>query len=80
MSKSFDPSPLDKHADNQSEATKADKEHSDRVDRGLEGSFPASDPVSASQPAKSKPDAHPTIIDDGEKGPRVAEHPKRGDS
>jgi hypothetical protein len=28
-----------------------------KLDKGLEGTFPASDPVSTVQPAKSKPDA-----------------------
>jgi hypothetical protein len=32
----------------------------DALDKGLEGTFPASDPVSSTQPAKSKPDADPS--------------------
>jgi hypothetical protein len=52
----FDPAPPDKHADNPKQALKADKKQHDRLDRGLEGSFPASDPASSTQPAKSEPD------------------------
>ena len=55
MSKKFDPAPLDKHAANPKQALKADRELHDSLDRGLEGSFPASDPASSTQPAKSKP-------------------------
>ena len=36
---------------------KLTKEIHDRLDKGLEGTFPASDPVSTVQSAKSKPDA-----------------------
>jgi hypothetical protein len=40
-------------------AQKADKDMHDKLDQGLEDTFPASDPVSSAQPAKSKPDADP---------------------
>ena len=75
MAKGFDPAPVDKHAENPREAMKADIKQRDEVEEGSKDSFPASDPVSAAQPAKSKPDAHPTIIEDGESGPRHARHP-----
>lgn len=52
----FDPAPHDKYADDPREALRADREHA-KLEKGLEGTFPASDPVSATQPAKSKPDA-----------------------
>jgi hypothetical protein len=55
--KKFDPAPTDKHADDPKKARKADKEMHDKLDKGLEGTFPASDPVSSAQPAKSKADA-----------------------
>ena len=55
--KKFNPAPPDKHADDPKQARKADKEMHDALDKGLEGTFPASDPVSSTQPAKSKPDA-----------------------
>jgi hypothetical protein len=56
MSEKFNPAPPDKHAANPKQATKADREQNDKLDRGLEGSFPASDPASSTQPAKSEPD------------------------
>ncbi len=52
--KKFNPAPPDKHADDPKQARKADKEMHDALDKGLEGTFPASDPVSSTQPAKSK--------------------------
>ncbi|MGA2292279.1 hypothetical protein [Bradyrhizobium sp.] len=55
MSEKFNPAPPDKHAANPKQAAKADKEQSDALDMGLEGSFPASDPASSAQPAKSEP-------------------------
>ena len=58
--KKFNPAPPDKHADDPKQARKADKEMHDALDKGLEGTFPASDPVSSTQPAKSKPDADPS--------------------
>lgn len=57
MTDKFDPAPKDKHAANPKQAQKADKEMHYKLDKGLEGTFPASDPVSTVQPAKSKPDA-----------------------
>jgi hypothetical protein len=36
----------------------ADREMHEKLDAGLEGSFPASDPVSAAQPAPSKADGN----------------------
>jgi len=57
MTDKFDPAPKDKHAANPKQAQKADKEMHDKLDKGLEGTFPASDPVSSTQPAQSKPDA-----------------------
>jgi hypothetical protein len=57
MAEKFNPAPHDKHAVDPKEAVKADKEAHSRLEKGLEGTFPASDPVSATQPAKSRPDA-----------------------
>jgi hypothetical protein len=57
MTKKFDPAPADKHAADREQAEKADKDMHDMLETGLEGSFPASDPPSSPQPAKSKPDA-----------------------
>jgi hypothetical protein len=57
MTKKFDPAPVDKHAADPKAARKADQETHDKLEKGLEGTFPASDPPSSTQPAKSKPDA-----------------------
>jgi hypothetical protein len=75
MSKIFDPAPTDKHADSETAALDADKARHRKPEQGLEGNGPASEPVSAAQPAKSKSDAHPSVIEDGEGGPRHARHP-----
>ena len=56
MVEKFDPAAHDKHADNPRDALLADREMHDKLDAGLIGSFPASDPVSAAQPAPSKAD------------------------
>jgi hypothetical protein len=56
MAKKFDPTAHDKHADDPKEAALADMETHARLEAGLMDTFPASDPVSAAQPAPSKPD------------------------
>lgn len=56
MTDKFDPAPHDKHAVSIEEAAKADRKKHGELKAGLEDSFPASDPVSATQPAKSEPD------------------------
>jgi hypothetical protein len=56
MIEKFDPTRRDVHAEDPKEAIKADKEMHERLEKGLEGTFPASDPVSATQPCKSKSD------------------------
>jgi hypothetical protein len=58
MVEKFDPAPLDKHAADSQEAAEADRQAHEDLTRGLVGTFPASDPVSATQPAKSKHDDH----------------------
>jgi hypothetical protein len=57
MAEKFNPAPADKHAADPKQAQKSDKEMHDKLDKGLEGTFPASDPVSSVQPGKTKPDA-----------------------
>jgi hypothetical protein len=52
----FDPAPYDKHAADSKEAAKADGEMHEDLKSGLVGTFPASDPVSATQPAKTRHD------------------------
>jgi hypothetical protein len=54
MAEKFDPAPHDKHAEDPKKAVKADKEMHSRLEKGLEDTFPASDPVSITQP-KAKP-------------------------
>jgi hypothetical protein len=56
MAEKFNPAPHDKHADDPREALKADRETHEKLEAGLVDSFPASDPVSAAQPAPSKVD------------------------
>jgi len=56
MSEKFNPAPPDKHAANPKQAVKADRERRDKLDKGLDESFPASDPASSTEPAKSEPD------------------------
>src|SRR5882724_3122184 len=54
--KKFDPAASDKHAADPREAARADRDTHAKLDAGLVDSFPASDPVSAAQPAPSKVD------------------------
>ena len=56
MAETFDPAAHDKHAANPREAASADRDIHARLDAGLIGSFPASDPVSSVQPSPSKQD------------------------
>lgn len=56
MAKKFDPAAHDKHAADPRGAALADRDTQTKLEAGLVGSFPASDPVSAAQPAPSKPD------------------------
>ena len=57
MSDKFNPAPVDKHAANPREAAKADRATHAELQKGLKDTFPASDPVSATQPAPSKHDS-----------------------
>jgi hypothetical protein len=56
MAEKFDPAAHDKHAANPRDALLADREIHEKLEAGLLDSFPASDPVSAAQPAPSKQD------------------------
>lgn len=56
MAGKFDPAAHDKHAESPHQARLADRETHARLQAGLEDSFPASDPVSVTQPAPSKHD------------------------
>jgi hypothetical protein len=57
MAEKFNPAPHDKHAEDPREAMRADREMHEKLEKGLVDTFPASDPVSAAQPAPSKADA-----------------------
>jgi hypothetical protein len=57
MAEKFNPAAHDKHAADPREAAKADRETDTKLEAGLVDSFPASDPVSAAQPASSKHDS-----------------------
>ena len=57
MMQKFDPAPHDRYAVGMSDAAIADRNIHGELGTGLEDTFPASDPVSVTQPAKSKFDA-----------------------
>ena len=56
MDEKFNPAPHDKHAADPRQAALADRDIHAKLEAGLMDSFPASDPVSAAQPAPSKHD------------------------
>jgi hypothetical protein len=53
MSDKFNPAPHDKHAENPKAAVAADEKRKE-LEKGLEDTFPASDPVSETQLKPSK--------------------------
>jgi hypothetical protein len=63
MAEKFNPAAHDKHAADPREAARADHETHARLEAGLIGSFPASDPISATQPSPSKPDGGRSLWD-----------------
>ena len=56
MAEKFNPAAHDKHAVDPRGAAAADRDAHAKLEAGLVDSFPASDPVSAAQPAPSKHD------------------------
>jgi hypothetical protein len=56
MAEKFNPAAHDRHAADPHEAGLADQEIHARLEAGLMDSFPASDPISAAQPAPSRHD------------------------
>ena len=58
MAEKFNPAPHDKHAESPREAAKADRDTHHKLEAGLMGSFPGSDPVSVAQPSPSKADGN----------------------
>jgi hypothetical protein len=63
MAEKFDPAAHDKHADDPRETAAADRDIHAKLEAGLIGSFPASDPVSAAQPSPSKPHRDASLWD-----------------
>jgi hypothetical protein len=59
MAEKFNPAAHDKHAADPRDAAAADRETHTRLEAGLMDSFPASDPVSATQPVRSRHDREP---------------------
>jgi hypothetical protein len=57
MAERFNPAPHDPHAATPEEAARADAELHARLEAGLIDTFPASDPVSQTQPAPSRHDS-----------------------
>lgn len=57
MAEKFNPAPRDILAEAPKQAQKADKNTHDKLEKGLEGTFPASDPPSSTEPRKAEPDA-----------------------
>jgi hypothetical protein len=57
MAEKFDPAAHDKYAAHPGEALLADRDTHAKLEAGLIGSFPASDPASAAQPAPSRHDS-----------------------
>ena len=56
MAEKFNPAAHDKHAADPGEAALADRAIHEKLEAGLVDTFPATDPVSAAQPAPSKAD------------------------
>jgi hypothetical protein len=54
MDDKFDPAPHDKHAENPHAAAREDRRAKKELDKGLRDTFPASDPVSVTQPSTTK--------------------------
>jgi hypothetical protein len=78
--KKFNPAAHDKHAANPREAAAADHEIHARLEAGLIGTFPASDPVSATQPARSKHDSDRAHRGDDESDDPLDHDEKKGSS
>lgn len=57
MAEKFDPAPHDPHAPDPKQEALADAEAHARLEAGLIDTFPASDPISAAQPAPTRHDS-----------------------
>ena len=58
MAEKFNPAAYDKYAADPTESALADRDIHAGLEAGLIDTFPASDPVSVAQPARSKQDSH----------------------
>jgi len=58
----FDPAPYDKYAADPDEAVRLDRDMHRRLKAGLVGTFPASDPVSITQPPPTRHDVSPKSL------------------
>lgn len=76
MAEKFDPAAHDKHAVDPRAAAAADRDMHAKLETGLIDTFPASDPVSATQPARSKHDRDRAHRDDDE-GDGVADRDQK---
>ncbi|UFW49042.1 MULTISPECIES: hypothetical protein [Bradyrhizobium] len=56
MTKKFSPALPDKHAEDPKQSVKEDRKEDDELEKGLKGTFPASDPVSGTQASKATRD------------------------
>ena len=54
MDRKFNPAPHDKHADDPRRAAREDRRAKKELDKGLRDTFPASDPVSITQPSTTR--------------------------
>jgi hypothetical protein len=55
MTKKFNPSPPDKHAEKPTDRVRHDLKPDGELGKGLKESFPASDTPSSTQPSEAKP-------------------------
>jgi hypothetical protein len=63
MAEKFNPAPADKHAADPKQAQKADKDMHDKLHKGLEDTFPASDPVSSAQHSEIETGCRPSEVE-----------------
>jgi len=54
MTDKFHPAPADKHAIDPKQAIRRDKAKDDELQKGLNDSFPSSDPVSSAQASEAR--------------------------
>jgi len=80
MAEKFDPAARDKYAADPRAAAAADRDVHAKLETGLIDTFPASDPVSATQPARSKHDGNRAGRDDDEGDDLAERDEKKGNS